>query len=260
VNELETRLVALGRELDWPEPPNLVPLVRARLAPEPPRRPLFRRKLVLALAAVAVAFGAALAVPQSRAAILEFFGLRGVRIERTPEPPVVPPATGAETPEPPGALPATGANLGLGVPTTLAEARRRVDYEVVAPDEALVGPPREVWFNSAPGDGQVALVYWRKDDPPTILFTQFRASSAEFIEKLAGPETTIEPVDVNGEPGFWLAGEPHAFFYRGPDGEVREETFRLAGNVLLWEGGELTLRLEGAPTKAEALRIARSVG
>jgi hypothetical protein len=247
VSELEARLVALGRELEWPDPPSLVPLVREGLATEPRRRRTARRRLVLALALLAVAFGAALAVPQSRAAILEFLGLRGVRIERTPQHPAAPPATGA--------------NLGLGVPTTLADVRRRVDYEVVTPAEGLVGPPREVWFTPGLEGGQVALVYWRKHPAhPTLLFTQFRGSSAEFVEKLAGPGTTIEQVEVNGEPGFWLAGEPHAFFYRGPDGEVRRETFRLAGNVLLWERGDLTLRLEGVPTKAEALRIARSIG
>jgi hypothetical protein len=33
---------------------------------------------------------------------------------------------------------------------------------------------------------------------------------------------------------------------------------RLAGKTLLWQDGEVTLRLEGDLSKAEALRIARS--
>ena len=58
----------------------------------------------------------------------------------------------------------------------------------------------------------------------------------------------------------WIEGEPHLFFYRDRDGQVRDESVRLAGNVLLWERGELTLRLEGAIARDEAIRIAASVG
>ncbi|MGH3052588.1 MAG: hypothetical protein ACRDM8_06460, partial [Gaiellaceae bacterium] len=79
--ELELALAEIGRELDIPETPDLAPLVRQRLAAgSPPRRRLVpaRRGLVLAFVTLAVAVTAAMAVPQSRAAILEFFGLRGV--------------------------------------------------------------------------------------------------------------------------------------------------------------------------------------
>ena len=34
----------------------------------------------------------------------------------------------------------------------------------------------------------------------------------------------------------------------------------LAGNTLVWTNGDMTLRLEGAPTLDEALRIARATG
>jgi hypothetical protein len=37
------------------------------------------------------------------------------------------------------------------------------------------------------------------------------------------------------------------------------ETIRLAGNVLLWERGELTLRIESGLTKEGAVRVAASV-
>jgi hypothetical protein len=42
-------------------------------------------------------------------------------------------------------------------------------------------------------------------------------------------------------------------------GQIVAETVRLAGAVLLWERGGLVLRLEGARTLGEALRIARSL-
>ena len=65
-------------------------------------------------------------------------------------------------------------------------------------------------------------------------------------------------ISVNGGPGYWIEGEPHLFFYRDRSGNVRDETIRLAGNVLLWEQGELTLRLEGDLRLPQALRIAKS--
>src|SRR5437867_1441669 len=60
-------------------------------------------------------------------------------------------------------------------------------------------------------------------------------------------------------PGFWLAGEPHQFFYRDPSGNFQADTLRLAGNTLLWEEGGITHRLEAQVSKDEALRIASSV-
>jgi hypothetical protein len=45
---------------------------------------------------------------------------------------------------------------------------------------------------------------------------------------------------------------------RDPSGRLRDDAARLAGKTLLWEHGELTLRLEGDLSKAEALRIART--
>lgn len=245
MTELELRLLELGRELDFPSTPTLAPRVRTRVAERPSRRWwLSRRTLAVALAVLAVAVGAAFLVPPARTAILEWLGLRGVKIERVPERPVAPPS----------------ADLALGERVTLAEARRRADYRVVVPTLAGFRRPSEAYFTAALPGGQVALVFWRKDpDRPRVLFTEFRASGLEYIQKSAGPGTTIEPVTVNGEPGYWLEGEPHAFLFVDPEGQIREETLRLAGNTLLWESGALTLRLEGVPTKAEALLIARSV-
>ena len=47
--------------------------------------------------------------------------------------------------------------------------------------------------------------------------------------------------------------------YEHPSGAVREAPARLAGNTLLWQRGDLTLRLEADITKERALAIARSV-
>ena len=244
MTELERKLLELGREL--PVPPDLWPAVRPRLGDRPARRRLPRRRvLVLAFAVLALAAGAALAVPPARTAILEWLGLRGVRIERVPEQPKVP----------------AGADLGLGRPVTLAEARRLAAYRVLVPALASFARPHEVWFAPDLPGGQVAFVYRGEGRRhPRILLTQFRAEPGfQYIGKLAGPGTRIEPVTVNGEPGYWLEGAPHAFLFVDQEGQIREETLRLAGNTLLWQRGALTLRLEGVETKSEALVLARSM-
>ncbi len=64
---------------------------------------------------------------------------------------------------------------------------------------------------------------------------------------------------MNGEPGLWLEGGPHTLTYFNRRGEFRERTIVIHGNVLLWNHGELTLRLEGKLTKAQALDISRVI-
>ncbi|MDQ3857484.1 MAG: hypothetical protein M3327_03415, partial [Actinomycetota bacterium] len=207
--------------------------------------------LVLALAVLAVAVGAVMAVPPARTAVLEWLGLRGVRIERTP----ISPSPGTTT------RGLREAELSLGERVTPREARRRARYEVLVPPASL-GDPDAVYFDPIGPGGQVSFVY-REGDQIRLLASEFRAGvREEFIEKSAGPGTRIESVGVNGARGWWLEGEPHEFFYVDPaTNEVRPETFRLATNTLLWMSGGRTLRIEGEDlTRDEAIRIAEAFG
>jgi hypothetical protein len=241
--DLELALRDLGSGLEWPAQPALEQRVLGSLRQAPPqRRVVPRRALVIALAVVAVAAGAVFAVPSTRAAILEFFHLRGVTIERVDELPTVPVQTG------PGTF--------LGDRVTLAEARERADFDVVVP-EAL-GEPDEIYLQEGPPPGgMVSFVYGTSEDP-RALFTQFAARVDEVIFKKVAPDTKIEPVTVAGQAGFWLEGA-HFFAYLDRAGDLQSEQVRLAGNVLLWERGTRTLRLEADISKEEALRIAASV-
>jgi len=242
--ELELALRELGGDLDWPAAPDLGEPVRRRLREAPARRPLFsRRAFVIALAVLAVAVGAVFAVPQTRAAILEFFHLRGVTIERVHELPTVSVQTGLGT--------------FLGDRVTLAEARERASFDVVVPQ--ALGEPDEVYFQEGPpSGGMVSFVYGTSDDPEA-LFTQFAARVDDVVLKKVAPETRTEAVTVDGQPGYWLEGA-HFFSYLDREGDMQSEQVRLAGNVLLWERGTRTLRLEADISKEEALRIAASVG
>jgi hypothetical protein len=241
--ELELALVELGRSIEFPPTPDLASRVRERIAAErPPRRSLLpaRRTLVIALAVAAVAIGALMAVPGTRAAILEFFGIRGVAIERVETLPTVP----------------TKVNLNLGDPVTLERARELADFDVVVP-EAL-GDPDEVYFSDFPPGGMVSFVYGSSEEPRALL-TQFRATFEDTFLKKLEVTTNVEHVGVNDQPGVFLSGPPHVFGYLDSRGQYREETMRLVGNVLLWERRPLTLRLEGDLSLDEALEIARSV-
>jgi hypothetical protein len=149
----------------------------------------------------------------------------------------------------------------------LADAQARVQYRILLPRLPELGAPDEVYAGSAPPGGQVALVYRARPGLPqtaqtgvAVLLTQFRGElEPGYVGKMLGPDTRLEPVTIDGRRGYWIEGTPHVFFYRDATGQVRDESIRLAGNVLLWEQGDLTVRLESALTKDEALRIAASV-
>jgi hypothetical protein len=159
-----------------------------------------------------------------------------------------------------------GSRLSLGDPTTLEAVRSRVEYQVLAP--TALDPPDEVYLRDPPPGGQVALVYLPRQGLPVTaqsgvgaLLTQFLGALQPnaFVGKGLPPSTKLEEVSVNGARGYWIEGEAHMFFFLDAQGRMQTDMFRLAGNVLLWEQANLTMRLELAVPKAEALRIAASV-
>jgi hypothetical protein len=158
-------------------------------------------------------------------------------------------------------------DLGLGERVTLEEARRRVGFSVLVPGAAGFQQPAAVYVNEAvPAGGRVDLVYRARPglsaSPFTdvgLLVTEFRGQpTPEFLKKVA-VLGMVEEVRVGGEPGYWFSGEPHFFTYRDAAGSLQDEQTRLAGNTLVWQRGELTLRIEGEISKQEALRIAESM-
>lgn len=276
--DLDRALVDLGSRLAYPPTPDLAGAVRARLTTAPAGRVLPRRSeraarrpwplsmpQMVAMAAVALlllGFGALALFPGARVAVADRLGLRGVRIFFVE---VVP--TPGPTPAP------VGRGLRLGRRVALGEAREAVPFPVRVPDLAGLGAPDEVYLTQSVPDGMVSLVYRAGPGLPAspytgvgALLTQFRGETdRDLVEKgLFGKGvpagTRLEPLKVNGGRGYWIEGGPHSFFvYRAPDGDLEDEEFRLAGNVLLWEQDGLTFRLEAAVPKEEALRIAASV-
>jgi RNA polymerase sigma factor (sigma-70 family) len=270
--DLERALADLGGRLDYPPTPDLSGAIRDRLAAGPTGRPgreafsMTRRSLAwAALALVLLAGGLLLLSPDARRAVAERLGLPGVTITRLPAVPAITPAPSPAAMATPNS---SDVRLGLGERlSTQADAQARVAYRVLAPTLPELATPDEVYLGTPPAGGQVALVYQARpglsDTAETgvgLLFTQFRGSlEPAFFGKGLPLGTRLEQVTMAGRPAFWIEGRPHYFFYRDQSGRQSDERFRLAAHVLLWEQDGLTLRLEGAFSKEQALRIAASV-
>jgi hypothetical protein len=213
MTELERALATL--EIDWPDTPAFD--VRAP-APSP------RRWLLAVAVAVVVAVGCALAVPQSRGAILRFLHLGGVTIERV------------------DTLPSAqerALRASLGTPITPAEARRLLGREFAARGVPLYRAGQVV---SALLPGNVLLSELAAGNDPALL------------KKFAAGSTAVEGVELGpGIAAIWIHGGHHVFL-------EPELPARYAGNTLLWQRGRITYRLEGHKlTRADAIRLARTL-
>lgn len=237
MSELELRLRRLGDELAYPATPDLAAAAE-RVASSPASSPRRRRArpLVLAFAALLVLLAGALALsPGARSAFLELFRLKGAtvsRVERLPETRLV--------------------ELDLGEPVTRAEAERRAGFRV----HALPGDQPDAIFLRA---GRLVTLVYGPPERPRLLLSQHRAQVWDgFVKKAAGGRTLVEEVQVGTEPGLFVSGAEHYVLFL-EDGRVREEPSSLAGNTLLWNRGELLLRLEADVDRDEAIALAESV-
>src|SRR6266498_228858 len=237
MTELERALVALGQELDFPPEPDLVAAVRARLGE---RRGLAflppRRSLAFAMALIVVAFGIAMAVPQARSAILRFFHIGAVTVERVetlPRAQQQPLAT------------------GLGPPLSRRAAESRAQLGIRLP--ALEGPTPKRYYAQP---GLIATLLHDRGEP--VLLAEMREDQVMLFKKFAGPGTDVQPVQI-GLYGLWLEGERHVLMWSFGPGELHRIQTRLAGNVLIWLAGNTTYRLEGDLTKEQMLELARDI-
>jgi hypothetical protein len=222
--DLELELRELAAAIEWPETPAL----RPELAP---RGHLFprRRVVALALAVVAVAVAAAFAVPQSRGAILRFLGLGAVHVAFVDR---LPPAQ---------ELPLT-ATLGPAISPAVAR-------------DALHQPPLQPPLRPAPTlharGGIVSLLFLHAGEP--VLLSELASNGSPVLKKVVLTTASLRWVRVGNDPAIWISGDRHvAVFPHAPA--------RLAGDVLVWQDGNLTLRLEGAHLSLrDALKLAQAI-
>jgi hypothetical protein len=207
-------LERLADVIEWPATPSFA------LPAAQPRR---RRALVPALvAAVLLAVAVAFAVPDARSAILRFFHLGGVTVERVD---TLPPAQHRALVD------------ALGVPVSRTDAA------------VLLGEPFREPAGALYRDGGVISTLLDGD----ILLSELQTQGGSMVlKKFAAGATDVSAVDL-GVPAVWVRGKEHV--YMSPT-----LPSRFAGNTLLWQDGPITFRLEGRGlTLGRAKAIARSL-
>jgi hypothetical protein len=216
-----------------------------------------RTAMPAAVLALLVILAALLAASrEARDAVADHLGLRGVNIVHLPESP-----TAVPTSRPGVVVPS---NLGRQI--GLDQARLAAGGRLLVPSLDELGPVEAIYAQGGATARLITLVFsppsdTQLSDGDLILFAQLDGSlEPAVIEKGLAPESSATAVSVSGSRGFWLAGKPHYFVFRDRSGQYRQDVIRLAGNTLLWEAGaHALLRLEGAASLEQALRVASSV-
>jgi hypothetical protein len=216
MTELERALVALGADLDFPDTPDAWHQVSQRM-----QRRRWQRPAVLALVAAVLAVAIAFAVPPARSAILKFFHIGSVTVERVE---TLPPAQ------------------HRAFATGLGPARTKPTLHL---PEGLTATR----YYSGPGMAAATLRYRGRQ----ILFVELRGDQMGFSKKFVGPTTRVEEARI-GEWGLWFEGGEHVIMWTY--GNVQT---RLAGNVLVWLSNGTTYRLEGRLDKGQMLALARQI-
>lgn len=234
-DRMTASLQQLAAEIDFPPTPDLRRSVADR-AQAPARRwwpSAWPRAAALAVIATLV-------VAATAAALV--LVLPGLRITTVPKLPTADPIA---------------STLGLGEPIPADMVGAGIPAALGPPDEAYVIGDHEV----------LSLVYLADDELPDVagsgigLLVQVidGALDRERVEKLVAEGATVTPVQVGGDPGFWIDGLPHVVRYTDPEGRERSQRTRLVGDTLVWEHGGVLYRIESGLGQDGTLRIAESI-
>jgi hypothetical protein len=227
-------------DLRWPP----VPEVTASVLRDIDRGRESRRRLSRTTVVILVA-AAILAIAAAAAAARFAFDLGGIAIRSVPTLPTLP-ASPVEPSVVGHAVSATDAERALGEPL---------------PIPATLGPPDVVWLErditsfEPTTDGIVVAMAWRPGPrlpripgtPYGATLFAFRGEQVVAIKTVAGRVHQVPEHDAT-----WIE-TPHQLDLL-VDGRMR--TFRVTGAVLIWQDGDLALRLETALPRADAVHIA----
>jgi hypothetical protein len=275
------RLGALATDIAWPATPDLVGRVTAAIQAAPARtaatpgimdrirgllgidgmpapggRRIARRSLVIALIAL-------LAIAVAAAAI--GIGVPGIRIilqldpiaSPTPTASVPGPSSSSALTSPTPGVPATPPGPEVGPIVSLDQARSDAGFGILLPATTGYTQPTEVHMIGAQPFTRVTLWY-----PDGTMLTEFLGEvQPDAFQKIVGGGTTVEPVRIGSVGGWWITGAPHElmFLFRDPDGQSRWQETTVSGNVLVWQAGPVTLRLETPMDRAAAVALAASL-
>lgn len=229
----------------YPSTPQLRARVLARIAAPPveakERRPAWALPALAAVISLVVAMGTALAVPASRDAVADFFGIEGSKVEPLPT-------------APPGTTPTPFPTPSEIDPEAITSSRAKA--------ELATGRPLAL-----PNDFEPESVYLRQYGDSTGVILRFSDFDLWEIDtdgnfdgtfgKGGGPGSVIQDLTVNGRPARWVAGGPHLVRYIDAQGRVDESTERtVVRDTLIWRTEYALYRMETVLPLEDALAIA----
>ena len=247
--QIEALLHRAADNFPYPPTPQLAARVRAQLDERrsmADRLPLvggWRRPLgaVAALMVAAmVALGAAVAIPQSRSALADFFRLSHVRIEREP----------AGSPTPPALAPGNFARPG-----SVAEARRISDFPVRLPaSDGKPVQPDAVYIQGESYGAPVAIFVYKKAGYDLYETRQ------GYIDKIIHGSAPVHQISFAGHDAYWVEQGGHIAQFLDSSGRVVIETRRTVDRAtLVWEENGVTYRLESSLPQADTVAVAESL-
>jgi len=161
--------------------------------------------------------------------------------------------------------PAAGAGLDLGSPVPIDDALAFDHPAVLVPADR---PRPDTAYVLGAGDRSIVTLAWRAAaDEPTLPGSDLALSlmaveagiEEGLLRKVAGPGTTIEPVDVDGARGWWIAGAPHELLIIRPGDEIGVLRAAIAGDTLVFVRDGTLYRLESALGRDATIEAARSM-
>lgn len=245
----ETAVQDRARHFAYPPTPDIAGSVRARL--NPPSRGGFQHSLRLTLTVLLALAIAILAVPQTRAFVLDMLRIGAVRIIfGEPTATATPSATNSPTNTP------LASPLGFSGETTLVDAAQQLGAPILLPSyPPELGAPDHI-FAERFGGTVVTLVWVKPDDATQIDLVLQILDNQIVATKLYPYENSNQQLTrVSGRSAVWLTDVHEIYFFKGD----KRITRRVDKNVLIWQIGRLTYRLETDLVLDRARRIAESL-
>lgn len=234
----------------FPDTPELAPRVLAATRRATARRQR-RRIAILVLALFLLVPATALAVSGDlRDRVLKSFGLRNVEITTVPRLPDVGPEA---------------RRLHLGSRVSLEQARKDLSLRLRPPGQ--LGKPDGTFEDVLQSGVDITFLYQpgtveeRIGTRKRVIVSVLRGEIEKTIlgKTIAGA-TKATALYIDGSPALLLSGHPHLMVvFRVKDGLDQTYT-RLVGRTLVWQRGDLLVRVEGDLSRAQLIAIARSLG
>lgn len=248
-DRLGSALASVSADLAWPSTPEIeVSVARAIHDRErAPRLPVPRLRLRSRRRTIAIVVAVILLLAATAVAAKLVIDIGAVSVKVLPGQP-----TGLPT--------AVASGPALGHAESLDQAEAETGFVAVVP--TALGPPDRVWVDMTSEGRRIVLAWRATDDLPSVdglpwgaILYEFKGQIQQASKTLFAEGDTFGNARVSGRAGFWITG-PHELDLITGEGTFAR--FRVTGNVLVWRGAGLTLRLETELSKTQAVRIAQS--